>query len=479
MTSDSELDVILTAAQHASAQLAATPPRERAAYLTALADALDGHRQELTAIAREETHLTPARLDGELTRTAFQFRLYAREIIEGHHFAAVIDHADADWPMGPRPDIRRSVVPLGTVLVYGASNFPFAFGVLGGDVSSAIAAGCAVVVKGHSYHPRLAAALAAVATDALAAAGAPEGTFTLIEGREAGVAALKDSRIRAAGFTGSLGAGRLLFDIASSRPDPIPFFGELSSINPVFVTEAAAAARTPEIATGFVTSMTTGAGQFCTKPGVLFVPEGSGLADAVRAAIAEAPVSSLLHEGIAREFAANRAQVRGAAGVTTAPATDVLDGMEPTPTVLEIPLTELAKNPEAALIECFGPSSLVVTYADENELLDAARLFHGELTATIQGEDGEELPHRLVPLLAERAGRVLWNGWPTGVTVSWAQEHGGPYPATTAPATTSMGTGAIARFLRPVAYQGLPDRFLPEELREDNGWGVPRRVDGA
>ncbi len=478
MTSESELDLLLTTAAAASAQLAATAPLDRAGYLRALADALDENRDELTTIAREETHLTPARLDGELTRTAFQFRLYAREISEGHHFAAVIDHADVEWPMGPRPDIRRSVVPLGPVLVYGASNFPFAFGVLGGDVSSAIAAGCAVVVKGHSYHPRLAAALARVAVDALAEAGAPDGTFTLIEGREAGVAALRDKRIRAAGFTGSLSAGRLLFDIASSRPDPIPFYGELSSINPVFVTAAAAAGRADEIAAGFVTSMTTGAGQFCTKPGVLFVPAESELLDAVRAAIDTAPTSTLLHQGIAREFEANRDRVRTAAGVTTRPAGEVLDGMDPTPTILEITLSELAADPEAALVECFGPSALVVTYENENDLLDAALLFTGELTATIHGEPDDALADELVPVLAQRAGRILWNSWPTGVTVSAAQQHGGPYPATTAPSTTSMGTGAISRFLRPVAYQGMPDRLLPAELRDANPLGVPRRVSG-
>lgn len=477
MTIDGELDTILSRAASASDALAATAPATRAGYLRAVAAALDAERERLVAIARDETHLTDARLQAELTRTAFQWELYAREIEGGHHFHAVVDHADGAWPMGPRPDIRRTVVPLGPVLVYGASNFPFAFGVAGGDTSSALAAGCSVVVKGHSYHPRLAAALGEVVADALSQAGAPEGSFQRIEGREAGVTALEDPRVRAAGFTGSFHVGRLLAQKAAMRPDPIPFYGELSSINPVFVTQAAATARADEIASGFVASMTSGAGQFCTKPGVLFVPERSALLAALEAQVTAAPPASLLHEGIAKQFASNREGVR-AAVATTVPQTPQ-DGMEPTPTLLVTTIDELDSSADALLVECFGPSALVVEYRDEAQLLDAVRHFRGELTMGIQGEPSDAIARRLLPELAKRAGRVLWNQWPTGVTVSWAQQHGGPFPATTAPATTSMGPSAIDRFQRPVAYQGVPDELLPPEIAEANEWGVPRRVDGV
>ncbi|WP_140416445.1 aldehyde dehydrogenase family protein, partial [Arthrobacter globiformis] len=269
-TSDTELENLLAAAQNAAAPLAALRPAERAGLLDAVADALDGAAGQLIPEAERETRLPEGRLRGELKRTTFQLRLFAEVLRDGGYLDARIDHADADWPMGaPRPDLRRIRVPVGPVVVFAASNFPFAFSVAGGDTASALAAGSPVLLKAHSGHPALSRLTAEVITSALGKAGAPEGTFALIAGTAAGAEALRDPRIKAGAFTGSIPGGRALFDIATSRPDPIPFYGELGSNNPVFVTEAAAKERGKEIAEGFIASFTLGAGQFCTKPGTL------------------------------------------------------------------------------------------------------------------------------------------------------------------------------------------------------------------
>jgi len=270
-----DLGAVLDRAVAATGGWGSFAPSARAAALRAVADALDAASPELVPIASEESHLPAARLSGEVVRTTSQLRLFAEVLEDGAYLEAVIDHPDPEWPSGPRPDVRRILVPLGPALVFAASNFPFAFSVAGGDTASALGAGCPVVVKAHPGHPRLSARTGAIVEAALRAAGAPDGTFAVVFGEDAGSAAVQDARIRVGAFTGSLGAGRALFDLATSRPDPIPFYGELGSLNPVFVTTAAADARMTDIAAGFVGSFTFGAGQLCTKPGLLFVPAGA------------------------------------------------------------------------------------------------------------------------------------------------------------------------------------------------------------
>ncbi|MCH6468867.1 aldehyde dehydrogenase (NADP(+)) [Sinomonas terrae] len=476
-TTDEQLETLLEEAHRAAAPLAALRPAERARFLEAVADALDAAADELVPVAQAETHLAEGRLRGELQRTTFQLRLFAEVLRDGDYLDARIDHADAAWPMGaPRPDLRRVRIPLGPVVVFAASNFPFAFSVAGGDTASALAAGCPVLLKAHSGHLRLSRLTAGIVSSALAAAGAPAGTFALIVGTAAGSTALKDHRVKAGSFTGSIPGGRALFDIANSRSEPIPFYGELGSNNPVFVTEAAAAARSQEIAEGFVSSFTLGAGQFCTKPGTLFVPAASRLVEALRRTALPA-AAPLLNERIQSGY------VEVLSTLERHPRLKVLaEGPSPladppTPTLLLTTAADMLAEPHALQTECFGPTAVIVEYDDESQLVPLAESFEGQLTATIQGTDTCEVAD-LVAVLARKAGRVLWNQWPTGVSVTYAQQHGGPYPATTAVTSTSVGTAAIERFLRPVAYQGFPQHLLPEALREENPLGVARMVDG-
>jgi NADP-dependent aldehyde dehydrogenase len=475
-TTPEELDAVLERAAAAAPLLAALAPGERAGLLRTVADALDGAADELVPIAMEEAHYPEARCRGELGRTTFQLRLFADFLEEGSYLEAAVDPADPDWGT-PRPDTRRLLVPLGPVVVFGASNFPFAFATAGGDSASALAAGCPVVVKAHPGHLRLARRTAEIVVAALDGAGAPEGSFALVEGVETGKRAVTHPLTRAVGFTGSIPGGRALFDLAASRPDPIPFYGELGSVNPVFVTRRAAAARGDEILSGYADSATMGAGQFCTKPGVVFVPEETKL-DALVADFGARAAAPLLNERVAEGF------TRGLDSLSSHPATEVLvqgvraDG-DWTPSLLRTDLDSLLENAETLLEECFGPATLVVTYSDERRLLEAAGAFGGQLTVTVHGEEDDEIAPALLALGASLAGRVIWNGWPTGVAVTYAMTHGGPYPATTAPLHTSVGTTAIRRFLRPVTYQSVPQSLLPRELRDDNPLGVPRRVNGA
>ncbi|WP_344098215.1 aldehyde dehydrogenase family protein, partial [Nocardiopsis tropica] len=334
-----------------------------------------------------------------------------------------------------------------------------------------------VVVKAHPGHPELARATAGVVVDALAGAGAPEGSFALVEGMEAGRLAVTHPLTRAVGFTGSIPGGRALFDLAAARPEPIPFYGELGSVNPVFVTRAAMAARGEQILGGYADSAAMGSGQFCTKPGVVFLPEDADLG-ALVADFADRAAGPLLNDRVAEGFE------RGLDALSGHPATEVLvqgrhtgDGWSPS--LLRTDLDSLLEHAEVLLEECFGPATLVVAYADERRLLEAAGVLRGQLTVTVHGEEDDPVAPALLALGASVAGRVVWNGWPTGVAVTYAMTHGGPYPATTAPLHTSVGTTAIRRFLRPVSFQSVPQSLLPRELRDDNPLGVPRRVNGA
>ncbi|MFI6026878.1 aldehyde dehydrogenase (NADP(+)) [Amycolatopsis magusensis] len=479
-TEAAELDRVLAAAAQAAPALAGSTPAERAGWLTAAADALDAAADELVVLAAEETNLPESpRLRGELKRTTFQLRLFGQVLTDGAFLRATVDHADPDWPMGPRPDIRRVLTPIGPVLVFAASNFPFAFSTAGGDTASALAAGCPVVLKAHPGHPRLSDLTGRILLTALREAGAPEGVFAVVHGRETGVTALKDARISAASFTGSVPGGRALFDIANARPVPIPFYGELGSVNPVVVTPGAVKARGEEIAKGYAASFTLGAGQFCTKPGLVFLPDEHGLDTALKSALDGAATQQMLNDRIAGGYREGVAALRSAKGVEVV-SESVAAGAGFTPTLLKTTAENFAKGAEVLRHECFGPASLVITYSSQEELIGLLDGLEPGLTATLHAEESEVDDVRpLLAPLARIAGRVLFNDWPTGVTVTWAQQHGGPYPATTAPTTTSVGTAAIDRFLRPVAWQGFPDALLPPALREDNPWRLPRRTDGS
>jgi NADP-dependent aldehyde dehydrogenase len=473
------LEKVLSAAGAAREPFAALPAAARAEALRRVADTLDAAEGELVPLAHRETHLpeTP-RLHHELERTTFQLRLLAETVVEGAYLEVVLDSPDTYWPAGGRVDLRRMLVPVGPVAVFGASNFPFAFGVAGGDTAAALAVGCPVVVKANPGHPLLSDRIAELVSSALSSAGVPAGAFGVVHGFEEGRQLVVDHRIRAGAFTGSLAGGRALFDLACSRPDPIPFYAEMGSVNPVFVTASAAADRPEAIAEGYVGSFTLGAGQFCTKPGLLFLPEGHGLEDVLREAVSTIPAQAMLNERIAAGYSDGLEKLRGVPGVEVLSAADE-DGPVFGPTLLATTGKDFLADSDTVREECFGPASLIVTYTDQAELISLLGVMEPGLTATIQGEESDvDWVRGVIPSLTRIAGRLLWNDWPTGVTVSWAQEHGGPYPATTAPTSTSVGTAAIERFLRPIAWQGFPDALLPEPLQENNPWNVPRRTDG-
>lgn len=480
-TSPAEVDTIAQDSADAARNAAGATPDERAKWLSAVADALREHDSELISIADRETHLGETRLTVELRRTAFQLDLLADEVRSGATLDATIDHADPDWGMGPRPDIRRVNVPLGVVGVYGASNFPFAFSVIGGDSAAALAAGCSVIHKVHSAHHELAMRTAEVVVAALKAAGAPENLFSVVDGREAGVAMVQHPSVKAVGFTGSTTVGRKLFDIASAREEPIPFFGELGSTNPVFVLPKAWESRSDEILGAFAQSFTMGVGQFCTKPGSLFIPEGSDdVGTRLKEALAETSRGQMLTAGLREGYGASVDEMSTRTGVSTlvAGSSGKGDDDAPEPTVFEVTAEQVLADPAIVATEMFGPATVLVRYSDPAQLLKVAAALEGQLTASLQAELSDDYTE-LFTQLTERAGRVLWNEWPTGVTVSYAQVHGGPYPATTASSTTSVGTAAVQRFQRPVAFQGFPEEALPPALQEANPWSIIRRVDGV
>ncbi|MDQ2660533.1 MAG: aldehyde dehydrogenase (NADP(+)) [Actinomycetota bacterium] len=478
-TTTYDIDAIAARAAQAARPFAETEPRARAAALVAVADSLDAHAAELIEIAMRETGLTQPRLAGEVRRTTNQLRLFAEVIVEGDYLDARLDEADPEYATGPRPDVRRVLEPIGPVLNFAASNFPFAFSVAGGDSAAALAAGCPLIVKAHSGHPELSRRTAELVTEALSSSGMPGGVFQLVEGQQNGVDLLRDDRIRAGSFTGSTRVGTMLAEIAASRPRPIPFYGELGSVNPVYAT-AAAVAGEPELLQGFLTSVSGSAGQLCTKPGFLFVPEGAELGE-VAAGSAE---HRLLNPGIGTAFEQRRAAVLGASGVTVLAEGAVRVGDDDqrfaTPTVVEVAVDDLVAQRDELLEESFGPLSVIVRYRDLAELPALHReLFPGNLTSTLHATDADAAAvGDLVDALAETSGRVLFGGWPTGVSVTPAMQHGGPFPATTTD-STSVGTAAITRFLRGVTYQNAPQSLLPPPLRDDNPWGIPQRRSAA
>lgn len=460
------------------------PPARRAQLLAMIANRLEAAREELVALASEETGLNLTRLNGELTRTIVQARLFGDVAKRGEYLHVRIDEHDADFALGARPDLRRYLVPLGPVLNFAASNFPFAFSVFGGDTVSALAAGCPVIVKLHSGHPRLGARTAQIIQQALLEEGQPTGVFQTVSGQEAGVALLKDSRVRVGTFTGSTHVGMLLAKIAAERSTPIPFYGELGSVNPVFMLPGALTSDSEALAQGLAASVSASAGQLCTKPGFVFVPSHTEWSAGVAKALGTASAHRLLTPSIssAYENSIDAATTAGMTAVVQGGVNWQDDFAWVTPTLLQTDTTQLSARPELA-DEIFGPAAVIVEYDDVDEALAVAtQLFPGNLTCTIHAaaEDAEDA-ERVITWGIEHAGRVLHGGWPTGVAVTGAQHHGGPWPATTDYRGTAVGTASIERFLRPVVLQDVPEHLRPAPVMDANPWNVPqaRNADGS
>lgn len=468
-----ELALAVVRAAEAAPLVAEVTPAERQRWLAAVADALDANQEALAKLADAESALGMPRLLGEVSRTAEQLRFYGRVAADGGFLGVTVDEATATAPRLVR--VNR---PLGPVAVFGASNFPFAFGVLGNDTGSAIAAGCPVVAKAHPAHPLTCLRLAEIAKEALAEAGAPVGVFSMVVGLQTGIDLVKAEEIRAVGFTGSQSGGLALWRIANEREEVIPVFAEMGTVNPVVLTPRGAR-RLDEVAKGFVGSFTLGAGQFCSKPGLLFAPAGHRAAEAVATALRQvAPEPTMLTQAIASHVAAGvRDLVKaGARVVGTVPGPG--RGWSSDATVLSAPIGALARG-SRLLEECFGPVAIVVEYADERELHKALGELQGGLAGSVFG-DGEDDPEagRAVAALAGQVGRVTLGDWPTGVACAWAQQHGGPWPATSNPSSTSVGAAALDRFVRPVTFQSVPDAALPAAVREAVVPQNPRRVNG-
>ena len=457
--------------------------KARAAFLRRAAEQFEARKQELAERAHLETALPMPRLLGEVGRTAGQLRLFAGVVEEGSWVQARIDPAMPERQPLPRPDIRSMLRPLGPVAVFGASNFPLAFSVAGGDTASALAAGCPVVVKAHPAHPGTSEIAAQILTDAAAAEGLHPGVFTMLfdAGIEVGTALVKHPLLRAVAFTGSLKAGRALMDLAAARPDPIPCFTEMSSGNPVFVLPGALRKGPAELAKSLFGSFTLGAGQFCTKPGIVLVPdapEGQSFFQELKSLVEKSQPFTLLTAGISREYGrATEARSKQVPLAAAAPQSDT-SGFAAQSKLFTVCLDQLLGQPELTE-EIFGPDTLLVHCESTEDYVRAARALDGHLTATLLGDDADLAANReLVRILEQKAGRLIFNGFPTGVEVTHAMVHGGPYPSTSDPRFTSVGSLAIYRFARPVCFQGFPPALLPPELQDANPLGIARLRDG-
>jgi len=460
--------------------------REKAVLLRRIAANIEAIADDLVERAGQETALPKARLQGEVARTCGQLNLFAQVVEEGSWVGARIDRADPNRQPAPKPDIRSMLRPLGPVVVFGASNFPLAFSVAGGDTASALAAGNPVIVKAHPAHPGTSELVGHVIRESIRQCGLPEGVFSLLfdRGIQIGVTLVSHPLVKAVGFTGSRAAGRALMDLAAARPDPIPVFAEMSSTNPLFVLPGALRERAESIAIGLHTSFTLGAGQFCTKPGMVFLPQGADAATftgKLAHLVSESAPFNLLTAGIRSSYDAAVARRRAQAKVKVV-AEKLTDrggqGFSAGSVLLATEATSFLQDPELA-DEIFGPATLLIQHGNRAEVLDIARTLEGHLTATIHGtEDDLREFADLISILESKVGRLICNGFPTGVEVSHAMVHGGPYPATSDGRSTSVGSQAIFRFARPVCYQGFPEGVLPGEIQDANPLSIWRTVDG-
>ena len=480
-----EVEIAVRLASDAFAAYGRIPGSDRGAFLRKIAAKIESIAGDIVERAMQETALPQARLQGETARTCAQLRLFAEVAEEGSWVAARIDRADPDRKPAPKPDIRSMLRPLGPVVVFGASNFPLAFSVAGGDTASALASGNPVIVKAHAAHPGTSELVGQMVRESVRECGLPEGVFSLLFGRGAqiGVALMKHPLVKAGGFTGSRAAGRALMDVAAARPEPIPFYAEMSSTNPVFILPGALRERGESIAAGLHVSFTMGAGQFCTKPGMVFLPHGNEAAvftDKLRELVTGSAPFHLLTRSIHSSYdsaLAARKTDGAVALVAEAPGAERGNGFAVSSALFETDAAQfLGSDLEA---EIFGPTTLLVRHSSKDQILEIARSLEGHLTATIHGTEQDLHDFGdLVAILENKVGRLVFNGFPTGVEVSHAMVHGGPYPSTSDGRSTSVGTRAIFRFTRPVCYQGFPDKALPQELKNENPLRIWRMVDG-
>lgn len=455
----------------------------RCEFLRAIAAGLEREADVIVPRACAETALPELRVRGELARTCLQLRLFAGLIEEGSWVDARIDHRDPDRVPLPKPDVRSMLRPLGPVVVFGAANFPLAYSTAGGDTASALAAGCPVIVKAHPSHPGTCDLVGQVIVQAAKDQGMPEGVFSQIfdSGHDAGAALVRHPGIAAVGFTGSRRGGRALMDLAAARPEPIPVYAEMSSVNPVYLLPGALAERGVAIAEGLAASVTLGCGQFCTNPGIVIFESGSDTSafrQVLQQRIAAAAPATMLSADIAANYQRTRSQLADHPGVkeiVRVPAEGTAGGAA----LYETTAAEVLRDPSALTAEVFGPSTLLVVADGPDEVRALAETIEGQLTSTVHAADADLDRHReLLAILERRAGRLIYNGYPTGLEVCPAIVHGGPYPATSDGRSTAVGTGAILRFVRPVCWQDHPDHLLPPELQEANPLGIVRTVDG-
>ncbi|HSJ67206.1 MAG TPA: aldehyde dehydrogenase (NADP(+)) [Anditalea sp.] len=454
---------------------------EKAAFLRNIAVKLEDVKMELIQVASSESNLPEGRISGEFARTVGQIQLFAKLVEEGSWVEATIDHADPERAPAPKPDLRRFLTPLGPVVVFGASNFPLAFSTIGGDTVSALAAGCPVIYKAHPAHPDTSKMVAQAIHKAIIDAALPSGIFTHVEGGiSEGQELVKHPQTKAVAFTGSHVGGKALFDFATQREEPIPVFAEMGSVNPIFTFPKKLEKDVEGYAKAFVASLTLGVGQFCTNPGLIFIPKDLEIrfAEAVKSELDDIAAAPMLHEGIAESYYSALQYFQGRnelEWVKVAAAKDLIKGH---PALAKIKSKDWLDDNKFQQ-EVFGSFALMVVYKNEEELSDIAKKLHGQLTITIWAEE-DELQNKLylINLLEEKCGRILYKGVPTGVEVGYAMHHGGPYPSTTDSRSTSVGVYAIKRFTRPIAFQDMPESLLPDALMESNPLEIWRMVDG-
>ncbi len=478
-----EIDQSLALAQKAFIPFKNISLQQRKDLLHSIANGLDADRTRLVALAAKETNLGLDRLGGELTRTCWQLRSYSDSALEGHYLEARIDTADETRKPAPRPDIRKMMVPIGPVVVFGSSNFPFAYSTAGGDTACALAAGCPVIVKAHPAHAETSEAVAQIVLAAIAGAGLPDGVFTHIHGAsfETGKALVTHPVVKAVGFTGSTSGGRALFDWANQRKEPIPVFSEMGSINPVFLLPGKLRVSARETAHSYAASITLSVGQFCTNPGLLIGIRGEDLATfatELAGLISAVPPALMLHPGIAKAYAQKRQTALAQQGVRTLAVSKAEGPDEGIPTLASTSAAAFLSNP-VLHEEVFGPYSLLVECTDAAEMKAVVEHLEGQLTCTLIATEEDVKENReMIEYIQERCGRLILNGVPTGVEVVMAMQHGGPYPASTDSRFTSVGSDGIRRFTRPVSYQHFPDHLLPEALQNSNPLKIWRLVDG-
>ena len=460
------------------------PAEKIADFLNRIAEEILKLGDELVQRTSAETGLPEARLAGERNRTVNQFKMFAELVREGSWLEATIDRAQPDRKPLPKVDLRRMLVPLGPVVVFGASNFPLAYSVGGGDTASALAAGCPVIVKAHSAHPGASEMVAHAIQNAVEATGMPNGVFAMVhgDGTEIGMRLVTHPATKAVGFTGSLQGGRALFDAAAKRPEPIPVFAEMGSVNPVFILPRALKQNGKTIAEGLAQSITLGVGQFCTNPGLAFGRQGdewTAFVQRVGELASTVAPGVMLHQGISASFHKGTDRMQKVAGVSVAGKSSAEATQGRAPATIFNTDSKTFQQQHVLREEVFGPSSLLVNCGSTEELEQIARSLAGQLTATIHGTEEDLMEHAgLVAILREKAGRLIFNQFPTGVEVCPSMQHGGPYPATTDSRFTSVGTFAIKRFVRPLAFQNFPDAALPVELKNKNSRNIWRIVDG-